>query len=224
MADKTRFAELKAIQEGGVEDPLLARQIKVLYLQYLGKQVDPELLAKMVAKANAVEQAFNVYRPKVDGQELSDNDVRQVLRRSTDSARRRAIWEASKGVGPVVAADLRAVVELRNEAATKLGFKNYHVMQLFLDEQSQEQVLKLFDELDELTREPFRKAKAEIDVRLVGAADIPVESCSPGTITIRSSRNRRRSSTPTSTPCTPRSTSSSSAASFTPGSACRSTT
>jgi len=179
LADKTRFAELKAIHEGGVKDPLVARQIKILYLQYLSKQVDPELLAKMVAKANAVEQAFNIYRPTVDGQELSDNDVRQVLRRSTDSARRRAVWEASKGVGAVVAADLRGVVDLRNEAAQKLGFKNYHVMQLSLAEQSQEQVIKLFDELDELTREPFRKAKAEIDGRLAELLTIPVDELQP---------------------------------------------
>ena len=179
LADKTRFAVLKAIHEGGVQEPLLARQIKVLYLQYLGKQVDPELLSQMVAKANAVEQAFNVYRPKVDDKELSDNDVRQVLRRSTDSARRRAVWESSKGVGPVVAADLRAVVDLRNEAAKKLGFGNYHVMQLFLAEQSQEQVLRLFDELDELTREPFRKAKAEIDGRLSELLTIPVDELQP---------------------------------------------
>ena len=39
-------------------------------------------------------------------------------------------------------------------------------MQLSLNEQSQEQVLKLFDELDDLTREPFHAAKAEIDARL----------------------------------------------------------
>ena len=34
-----------------------------------------------------------------------------------------------------------------------------------INEQTQEQVLKLFDELDELTREPFRKLKGEIDFK-----------------------------------------------------------
>ena len=66
------------------------------------KQVDPELLKKILAKSNAVEQAFNVFRPKVDGKELTDNDVRRILRESRDSAERRAAWEASKKVGPVV--------------------------------------------------------------------------------------------------------------------------
>ena len=39
-------------------------------------------------------------------------------------------------------------------------------MQLYLNEQSQEQVLALFDELDALTREPFHAAKAELDAAL----------------------------------------------------------
>ena len=38
----------------------------MLYLLYLEKQVDPDLLKKMVAKANAVEKAFNDYRAKVE--------------------------------------------------------------------------------------------------------------------------------------------------------------
>ena len=120
-----RFAELKAIKEQGVADPLLARQITVLYLEYLAKQVDHELLKKMPAKSNAVERAFNVFRPKVDGKELTDNDIRRILRESRDSAERRAAWEASKKVGPVVVGDLLELVALRNEAARKLGFANY---------------------------------------------------------------------------------------------------
>ena len=73
---------------------------------------------------------------------------------------RKAVWEGSKGVGPLVEPDLKALVKLRNEAARKLGFADYHKLQLHLNEQSQDQVLKLFDELDVLTREPFRKLKS----------------------------------------------------------------
>ena len=105
----------------------MARQIAVLYLEYLEKQVARELLKKMVAKSNAVERAFNVFRPKVDGKEITDNDIRHILRESRDSAERRAVWEASKKVGPVVVADLKELVALRNQAARKLGFQNYHV-------------------------------------------------------------------------------------------------
>jgi peptidyl-dipeptidase A len=179
LADTKRFAELKAIKEAGIKDPLLARQIDVLYLSYLEKQVDPKLLTRMSAKANAVEKAFNVYRATVDGKEMADSEVRRVLKQSKDSERRKAVWEASKGVGQKVEADLKELVKLRNEAARKLGFKDYHAMQLHLSEQSQEQVLKLFDELDTLTREPFRKAKEDIDARLSKDYGIPVAELRP---------------------------------------------
>jgi peptidyl-dipeptidase A len=181
LADRQRFAELKKLhsQIGDIQDPQLARQIKILYLQYLAKQLDPDLLKQMVAKSNAVEQAFNVYRPQVDGKEYTDNDVRQILITSKDSARRKAFWEASKGVGSVVEADLKDLVRLRNEAARGLGFPNYHVMQLYLAEQDQKQVLQLFDELDALTREPFTAAKSEIDRRLAENFGIPIDELRP---------------------------------------------
>jgi peptidyl-dipeptidase A len=167
LADKPTFAKLKAIKEkGGLTDKALARQIEVLYLQYLEKQVDPELMKKMTAKANAVEQKFNVFRANVDGREMTDSQVREVLKKGTESETRRKVWEASKGVGANVEADLKELVKLRNEAAKQLGFKNFHALQLVLSEQDGDELIRLFDQLDELTREPFTKAKAEIDERL----------------------------------------------------------
>src|SRR5207253_9208381 len=106
--------------------------------------------------ANAIKEAINVCRAKVNDKEMTDSEVRKILKESKDSTQRKAVWEASKRVGSVVDRDLKELVGLRNEAARQLGFRDYHVLQLYLNEQSQEQVLALFDRLDELTREPFR--------------------------------------------------------------------
>jgi peptidyl-dipeptidase A len=181
LADASAFAEVKALKEmsADIDDAILRRAIAVLYLTYLEKQVDKDLMKKMVAKGNAVEQAFNKYRAKVDGKEMTDSEVRKVLKESKDSARRQAVWEASKGVGKVVEADLKELVKLRNQAASALGFKNYHALQLYLNEQDGEQLIKLFDELDELTREPFRATKKEIDARLAADVGIKVEELMP---------------------------------------------
>jgi peptidyl-dipeptidase A len=180
LADQVKFQELKDIkQKGGINDSILARQVDVLYLAYLEKQVDRELLRKMVEKATIVEKAFNVYRAKVDGKELTENDVRKVLKQSKSSSERRAAWEGSKGVGPVVESDLKDLVRLRNKAATSLGFQNYHQMMMFLNEQDQQQILRLFDELDALTLEPFRSAKAEIDERLAVNCGISIADLRP---------------------------------------------
>jgi peptidyl-dipeptidase A len=180
LANRDTFARLKAIKEaGGIDDPVVAREIAVLYLQYLEKQVDPALLKKMVEISNNVDKDFNQFRAKVDGKELTDNEVRKVLKESKDSVRRQAVWEASKAVGGVLEANLKELVKLRNQAAVQLGFKNYHALQLFLNEQDGAEIIKLFDELDELTREPFRAAKAEIDARLAADCGIRVGDLMP---------------------------------------------
>ena len=181
LADPKAFQEVKTLRDKAkdIDDPLVRRSIDLLYFTYLEKQVDTELLGKIVAKANAVEQAFNKYRAMVGGKELTDSQVRQVLKTSKDPEQRRIVWEANKGVGAVVEKDLRELVLLRNEAAKKLGFKNYHALQLFLNEQNGDDLIKLFDELDELTREPFSLAKAEIDKVLAKNCGIKPDELMP---------------------------------------------
>jgi peptidyl-dipeptidase A len=179
LSDQDKFSRLKALKASTLPDPILARQITVLYLLYLEKQVDPELLRQITAKANAIEKAFNAYRADVKGRKITDSEVRRVLKESRGSEERKGVWEGSKAVGPLVEPELKALVKLRNEAARKLGFASYHALQLHLAEQSQEQVLKLFDELDALTREPFRKLKGEIDAKLAEQCGITVDELRP---------------------------------------------
>jgi len=179
LGESEPFARLKQLKANMPKDPLLARQIEVLYLQYLEKQVDKDILRQMTAKANAVEQAFNVFRAKVRGKELTDSQVRDVLKKDRDPLYRKDVWEASKLVGANVEADLRTLAKLRNQAAKQLGFGDFHKMMLYLNEQDQAKVLALFDELDTLTREPFNQAKAEIDAVLAKQFNIKPEELMP---------------------------------------------
>jgi peptidyl-dipeptidase A len=54
-------------------------------------------------------------------------------------------------------------VGLRNQAAKRLGFDNYHQMSLQLAEQSEEEVETIFNELYTLSQEPFMAVKKELD-------------------------------------------------------------
>src|SRR5438105_11761425 len=73
LVDAKAFQEIKNIKDQGqIDDPIVARCIEVIYLTYLEKQVDRALLKRMVAKSNAVEKAFNEFRAKVDGREMTD--------------------------------------------------------------------------------------------------------------------------------------------------------
>ncbi len=58
LSEPGPFAELKAIRQGPIGDPLVARQIAVLYLEYLPRQVDPELLKRIVALSNRRSSSF----------------------------------------------------------------------------------------------------------------------------------------------------------------------
>ena len=179
LSDPQTFARLKTIHDGKIDDPILRREIHVLYLGYLSKQVDPKLLKEILALENSVQKKFNIYRPELNGKKLTDNEVREILRNSTDSTERRAVWTSSKAVGKQVEGDLKKLIKLRNEAARKLGFKDFFVMQLELGEQSPKQVEKLFDELDALTRKPFQTAKAEIDSALARQCGVETSQLRP---------------------------------------------
>ncbi len=180
FADTAAFAKLKAIKESGsITDPILSRQLLVLYNAFLAKQIDDKTLEEMVRMQNETEQKFSTFRAEVNGKQLTDNQLEDVLKTSKNSKELEAAWVASKHVGDVVVKDVLALVKLRNDVARKLGFKNYHAMQLELSEQNPDDIEKLFDELDALTRDAFTKLKGDIDGFLAARYGIPKEQLMP---------------------------------------------
>jgi peptidyl-dipeptidase A len=166
-SDKGDFAFLKKVRESGeITDTLLARQLVKLYNAYLENQVDPALLKKIVELSSKVEKEFNTFRGTIDGQKVTDNQIRDILKEEEDSNKRKAAWEASKQVGQAVARDIIELVKLRNEAARKVGFDNYHTLSLALGEQDVKELDGIFNELYQLTNEPFKRLKAELDEKL----------------------------------------------------------
>ena len=163
LANADRFAELKAAKAAKIGDPLLRRQIDILYLIYLEKQVDPELLQRITATSNEIEKAFNVFRAKVGDKQLVDSEVRKTLKESKDSASGRQCGKpASKSASrwkPTCGSSSSCGTRRRRQA--RLCRLSRHAA--FLNEQSQEEVIKLFDDLDALTREPFPRPRREID-------------------------------------------------------------
>ena len=163
-SDKASFELVCEVRDSGkLKDLSLRRMADILYLRYLGNQVDPQLLERIVGLSAKVENRFNVFRAAVDGKKLTTNEVYAVLRESEDGEYRRVVWEAGKAVGKEVVDDLLELVRFRNEMAREAGFDNYYSMSLTLGEQDEEILTALFDKLDELTAEPFRELKEEID-------------------------------------------------------------
>jgi peptidyl-dipeptidase A len=164
FTDRAAFAEIKEMKESGmVRDAILARQLEILYNQYLSGQVDTALLSEQVKMETDITKKYTTYRAFVNGRQLSDNEIEDILRNSIKSSELQAAWEGHKMIGPVVAEDIIRLVRHRNAIAQQLGFNNYHQMSLELSGQDPGDVTKIFDELDSLTSQTFATLKDEID-------------------------------------------------------------
>ena len=174
------FAFIKGIkQSGGVTDAKLIRQLDKLYNAYLENQIKPELLKRIVDLGTNIEKKFSTFRGTIDGQKVTTNEIKEILKTETASARRQKAWLASKQVGPVVAADLVELVKLRNQAAREVGFENYHTLSLTTAEQDVKEMDEIFNKLYELTNEPFAKLKADLDRILAAKYGVAVDELMP---------------------------------------------
>lgn len=179
-SDQEDFTFLKKMTEqGGLTDPLLARQIEVLYYSYLENQMAPDLLQQITVLGAEVEKKFSTFRGSIGPRKVTANEIDEILKKESKSQVRREAWLASKQVGPVVAADLIALVKLRNEAAQKLGFKNFHAMSLATSEQDEKELDAIFAELYQLSEGPFTRIKAELDEELARRYKVAVTDLQP---------------------------------------------
>lgn len=179
-SDREVFAELKQLKESGqIVDPVLARQLDVMYRAFLPGQADPELRKRIVVLESDVEQTFNTHRAQVNGQTLSENNIREILATTRDSAAAEAAWKGYMQVGPKVEPKLRELLKLRNEMARQLGFDNYYSLRLALQEIDRNELTRLFDELDALTAAPFTELKAKIDTQRAARFGVPISELRP---------------------------------------------
>jgi peptidyl-dipeptidase A len=180
FTDKEAFAELKELKESElVKEPLLARQLELIFNMYLQGQIDTSLISQQVKMETEINKKYGNFRATVNGKQLSDNEIENTLRSSTNSTELQAAWEGHKMIGTVVADDVIKLVKHRNKIARELGFDNYHQMSLELSGQKPEDVTKIFDELDSLTRNNFAQLKGDIDAYFSKRYRVPVALLKP---------------------------------------------
>lgn len=164
FTDKETFNQLKKLRNRNViKNPLLKRQLEVLYLSFLKGQADTSIQNQIIEKMAVIEQKFAMYRANYKGQSINDNMVEEILHTSTNNKDLEEVWKAHKAIGPVVAEDILDIVRLRNKMAQELGYDNYHTLSLILNEQDPEEIASIFDELDKMTADGFAELKVELD-------------------------------------------------------------
>jgi len=174
------FALLDEVRKSGkISNAILARQSDLLYNRYLENQIEPELLKQIVDLSSQIERTFSTYRGKIEGQEVTDNEIREILKTQTDSLKRKRAWLASKQVGAAVSEDIIRLAKLRNQAAHNLKFDNFHTLSLVVVEQDVKELDRIFDELYELTNGPFARLKADLNRILAAKYGVAVEDLMP---------------------------------------------
>ena len=179
-SDTETYARLKTLM--AVRDDLPVKEGRALELSelaYRRNQLPADLLERMVELSTEIGRMFNTFRGEIDGKKLSNNDLLKMLREETDSARRGQIWQALKQVGPAVSPKLIELARLRNQAADKLGFDNFWEMHIRFQEHEPKQLLAIFDELEQLTGEPFATMKRKMDGELAKRFGVRSEEMKP---------------------------------------------
>ncbi len=134
-----RRDEFRAIQRALEIDGLngsVKRQLLLMRNAYAPNQLEASVLEDLSRRESDIERTFNTFRAEFDGERVSDNTLKQVLKESSDAERCRTAWEASKQVGAAVAQPLLELVRLRNQTARSLGYPDYYQMGLQLQELS----------------------------------------------------------------------------------------
>ncbi len=86
FTDTERFKELKEIRDAAVvKDPILARQLELLYNSFLGGQVDTALIAEQIKMETEITKKYSNFRVTIRDKKLSDNEVEEILRNSVNS-------------------------------------------------------------------------------------------------------------------------------------------
>lgn len=179
-SDHEVFKALKKLrEENKITDPIKRRMLDVMYREFLPAQADPDLQKRIVASEAEIERIFNTHRGQVDGKEVTENDVREILSTTKDSEKAKQAWLGFVSVSRKVADKLRETVRMRNELARKLGYKNFYALQLATQEVDEDELFRVFDELDDLTREAYADLMVDINKQRAERFGIDVKDLKP---------------------------------------------
>lgn len=179
FSNPEEFRQLKKWGAEGISDPILERQIDLLIKAYTPNQLDEKTIADLVERSTEIENIFNNFRSELDGKKITNNDLKEILKKEKDNDRRQKVWEASKQIAPEVSEKVRELVRRRNKAAQKLGFPNHFEMSMTLQELDSLWLLQLFAELKQATQKTFEKKIKKLHQKLGQYYGVAAEEVMP---------------------------------------------
>lgn len=153
-------------KEGELKDPILKRELNVLIRSFKQNQIPKELVEEIAQKEAALSCSYAAFRAEFEGKKISENEIREILKKEKDPKKRQLAWEASKEIGSLLAPQILDLVRLRNRVARLLGYSDYFQMQLDLQEVDSAWLLNILDELAKKSDAAHTRCLKEIEENL----------------------------------------------------------
>ncbi|MCX6084062.1 MAG: M2 family metallopeptidase [Caldiserica bacterium] len=163
LADKQRFDTVNSMLAAGDLEKFERRQLTIIHDMMVENQLDKEMLQQLVSKQIALQGITTKFRGTIDGREVNNKQIEEILRCSNDNDLRKKAWLAGKQVGPVLEPGLLELIKLRNESAVKLGYANYYDMEVRLQEFDGMWLKQTLESYRGQTDTLFRRVKDSID-------------------------------------------------------------
>jgi peptidyl-dipeptidase A len=168
LGNPALITEAKALLDHGSElDPLTVRQLqRVLLNAAEGPMTNPALVTARIEAETKQASTMNGFTFHYDGKPITANEIDDQLQSLTDLGQRRALWEASKEIGPALRPGLEKLQGLRNGVAHELGYHDYFALQVARHDMTTGDMLKMHDafltELRPLYLQLYTWAKYEL--------------------------------------------------------------
>ncbi|MCE5193003.1 MAG: M2 family metallopeptidase [Candidatus Cryosericum sp.] len=163
LADKTRFETVNGMLAAADLQDFERRQLTLIHNMMVENQLDKDMLQQLVSKQIALQGITTKFRGTIDGKEVNNKQIEEILRSSTDNDLRKKAWLASKQVGAVLEPGLMELIKLRNESAVKLGYADYYEMSIQLQEFDSTWLKRTLETYRDQTNPLFRRVKDSID-------------------------------------------------------------
>lgn len=166
-------------QDPELKDPFLKRQVNVLIRAFKPHLIEKNLLEQIAYEEANISLCYSNFRPQVNGNFLSENKIREILKNENEIQIRKEIWSASKLVGKELAPSILKLVRLKNEAARSLGYDNYFSMQLELQEVEEQWLFETLESLSQKSDAAYLDMFETIQTHLSNKFHVTKEEVGP---------------------------------------------
>lgn len=179
LSDRERFENTQALLAGKDLTASERRQLEILRNAMVENQLDKATLQQLVNKQIALQEIITKFRGTIDGKEVNNKQIEEILRDSTDNELRKKAWIASKQVGAALEPGLIDLIKLRNDSAAKLGYANYYEMEVALQEFDSQWLAQTLQAYRDQTDVLFRRVKDSIDQAVSARLQVDADKLMP---------------------------------------------